>query len=108
MSDFPNDTPGKATFSLRPEQQAAIDQTYHYWQQTSSPKVPTNDSTVKSSQPQTLSVDIPSTKPSPRQFLWNAKPRFGKTFAAYEFAPENQCPAYPYYNEPPRHFRRLG
>lgn len=86
MSDFPNDTPGKATFSLRPEQQAAIDQTYHYWQQTSSPKVPTNDSTVKSSQPQTLSVDIPSTKPSPRQFLWNAKPRFGKTFAAYEFA----------------------
>lgn len=47
-------------FKLRPEQQAAIDKTYRYWQACKTP--------------------------SARQFLWNAKPRFGKTLAAYEFA----------------------
>lgn len=50
----------KKTFQLHPEQQTAVDQTYNYWQ----------------------------THPAPpeRQYLWNAKPRFGKTLAAYEFA----------------------
>lgn len=48
------------TFQLRPEQQTAVDQTYNYWRAHSAP--------------------------SERQYLWNAKPRFGKTLAAYEFA----------------------
>lgn len=46
-------------YKLRPEQQAAVDKTYQYWQQ--------------------------SQHATARRFLWNAKPRFGKTFAAYEF-----------------------
>jgi len=50
----------KKTFQLRPEQQTAVDQTYSYWQTHSAS--------------------------SERQYLWNAKPRFGKTLAAYEFA----------------------
>lgn len=49
-------------YKLRPEQQAAVDQTYQYWQQHN------------------------SAHKTARQFLWNAKPRFGKTLAAYEFA----------------------
>lgn len=52
-------------YKLRPEQQAAVDQTYQYWQQHNSPR------------------EFPKTA---RQFLWNAKPRFGKTLATYEFA----------------------
>lgn len=47
-----------STLRLRPEQQAAVEQTYSYWQKTE----------------------------GPRQFLWNAKPRFGKTISAYHFA----------------------
>lgn len=50
----------KKTFQLRPEQQTAVDRTYNYWQTHSAS--------------------------SERQYLWNAKPRFGKTLAAYEFA----------------------
>lgn len=45
---------------LRPEQQAAVNQTYQFWQQN-----PVSHQ---------------------RKFLWNAKPRFGKTIAAYSFA----------------------
>lgn len=50
----------KQTFTLRPEQQSAVDQTFAYWQKHH---------------------DSPDA-----QFLWNAKPRFGKTLTAYKFA----------------------
>lgn len=60
---------------LRPEQQSAVDQTYQYWQQTRS------QSAVSSRQNPT-----PQASENTRKFLWNAKPRFGKTVAAYKFA----------------------
>ena len=44
-------------FKLRPSQQSAVDQTYDWWQSQHD-----------------------------RKYLWNAKPRFGKTLTAYEFA----------------------
>ncbi len=50
---------------LRPEQQSAIDQTYKYWQE--------------------------SQDANQRKFLWNAKPRFGKTITAYHFAAKIQA-----------------
>ena len=49
------------TFSLRPEQQAAIDKAHTYFK--------------------TFKSDNHSTAP---HFLWNAKMRFGKTFATYQ------------------------
>ncbi len=51
------------TFAMRPEQAAAVDRTYAYYQ----------------------SIRDESTDTVPR-FLWNAKMRFGKTFAAYQLA----------------------
>ncbi len=60
---------------LRPEQQSAIDQTYQYWQQTRSQSaLPSRQKSASQA-----SENI-------RKFLWNAKPRFGKTIAAYKFA----------------------
>ena len=47
--------------SPRPEQQNAIDKTFSYWQKH-------------------------HTGGTAARFLWNAKPRFGKTFTAYQFA----------------------
>ncbi len=47
-----------SSLKLRPEQQDAIERTYSYWQK---------------------SIGL-------RRFLWNAKPRFGKTISAYHFA----------------------
>jgi len=47
-------------YTLRPPQQTAVDQTVAFWAKK-------ND-------------------PARRKFLWNAKPRFGKTLAAYNFA----------------------
>ncbi len=46
---------------LRPEQESAVSQAYAYWQSNHSGG-------------------------DEAKFLWNAKPRFGKTFAAYQFA----------------------
>lgn len=51
-----------ANYQLRDEQRAAIEQTANYYMQT---------------------LTNPNLPPS---FLWNAKPRFGKTLAAYVFA----------------------
>ena len=50
-------------FSLRPEQKEALDKTIEYFA--------------------SAKKDFPERKP---KFLWNAKMRFGKTFAAYELA----------------------
>ena len=50
------------SFTLRAEQQQAVDVTKEYWKKCQ------NDTNI---QP---------------EFLWNAKPRFGKTLTAYEFA----------------------
>lgn len=47
-------------YTLRPAQQEAIKQTLAFWKQ--------------------------ERNPANRKFLWNAKPRFGKTLAAYDFA----------------------
>lgn len=52
-----------ASFSMRPEQQAAVEKTLHYFQ--------------------AAKADDPSCTP---KFLWNAKMRFGKTFTAYQLA----------------------
>ncbi len=51
------------TFKMRPEQQRAVQKTIDYFKQAK--------------------VDEPNKSP---KFLWNAKMRFGKTFAAYELA----------------------
>ena len=58
------DQAGKTPYHLRPEQEAAVQQTLAYFQAHSD-----NDDTDE--QP---------------AFLWNAKPRFGKTLAAYDLA----------------------
>ena len=50
---------------LYPSQQAALDKTFARWNAL---KLAGNDSAVN------------------KKFLWNAKPRFGKTLTAYEFA----------------------
>lgn len=60
--------PKEPLFQLRPEQQLAVDQTYQYW----------------------LSQRA-NHSASARQYLWNAKPRFGKTLAAYSFAQKIQA-----------------
>ncbi|MDG6896001.1 GIY-YIG nuclease family protein [Volucribacter amazonae] len=52
-------------FAMRPEQQAAVEKTYQYFQQ--------------------FQQDEKNTQKTPH-FLWNAKMRFGKTFAAYQLA----------------------
>ena len=53
---------------LYPSQQEALDQTYSRWKVLQE------------------SPDIRSSEPNIRKFLWNAKPRFGKTLTAYKFA----------------------
>ncbi len=55
---------GKTPYQLRPEQEAAVQQTLAYFQAHS-------DDDTTDEQP---------------AFLWNAKPRFGKTLAAYDLA----------------------
>ena len=55
------------TFSMRPEQKEAVDKTIEYF-----------DSSKK---------DNPNRAP---KFLWNAKMRFGKTFASYQLAKKQQ------------------
>ncbi|NDC31938.1 MAG: hypothetical protein EBZ58_13635, partial [Bacteroidetes bacterium] len=57
-------------FKLRPNQQDAVEKTIERW------KIATN--TTDESK-------------SVRQFLWNAKPRFGKTLSAYSFAQRIQA-----------------
>ena len=72
ISDYKNcivnnaETGEITSFVLRKEQQAAIDITTEYWQ-----KCVNSDSEQVELQP---------------EFLWNAKPRFGKTLTAYQFA----------------------
>lgn len=56
----PSSNSGQAKIVLRKEQNDAIDQTYDYWQNR---------------------AQFPD-----RNFLWNAKPRFGKTLTSYKFA----------------------
>lgn len=51
------------TFALRPEQKEAVDKTIEYYA--------------------SAKIDFPDRAP---KFLWNAKMRFGKTFAAYQLA----------------------
>jgi hypothetical protein len=51
-------------FSMRPEQKAAVDKASHHFR------------------------DYKSREDKPPHFLWNAKMRFGKTFAAYQLAIE--------------------
>jgi hypothetical protein len=62
LGEFSNLGAG-STFSMRPEQLAAVNKTYNYFNSF------TSDDSTK----------IP-------KFLWNAKMRFGKTFAAYQLA----------------------
>ena len=58
---------GKSTkIELYPSQQEAIDRTYSRWM-------------IAQQNPDTTDSNI-------RKFLWNAKPRFGKTLTAYKFA----------------------
>lgn len=57
-------------FKLRPNQQEAVDKTYARWKVS-----------------QGADHDIKTVN----QFLWNAKPRFGKTLTAYEFAKKIQA-----------------
>lgn len=57
-------------FKLRPNQQQAVDATYERWQ---------------------VAKDSDSNLATINQFLWNAKPRFGKTLTAYEFAKKIQA-----------------
>ncbi len=57
-----NDDKRTETFGMRPEQQQAVDKTYAYFQEAKVEK-----------------DKIP-------RFLWNAKMRFGKTFASYQLA----------------------
>lgn len=59
---LPQDNVLSADHTLRPEQIAAIEQTSAYYYRC---------------------LSNPNLQPT---FLWNAKPRFGKTFAAYSFA----------------------
>lgn len=51
------------TFSMRPEQVGAVEKTYDYYE--------------------SIWAESPNTVP---RFLWNAKMRFGKTFASYQLA----------------------
>ena len=52
-------------FTLRPNQQEAVNTTFARWQ---------------------VAQKSDSSRATINQFLWNAKPRFGKTLTAYEFA----------------------
>ena len=51
-------------FKLRPNQEAAVEKTYRRWE-------------ISKQHPEDDKL---------KEFLWNAKPRFGKTITAYEFA----------------------
>ncbi len=55
-------TEQKTAIKLRNEQKAAIEQAFEFWKKAQ------------------------KLKPEERKFLWNAKPRFGKTLTAYKFA----------------------
>lgn len=63
-----------ATFEPRPEQKAAVDKTYSYFEQIENEK-------NKSILPKSF---VP-------KFLWNCKMRFGKTFASYLLAKKMKC-----------------
>lgn len=63
-----------ATFEPRPEQKAAVDKTYSYFEQIENEK-------NKSILPKSF---VP-------KFLWNCKMRFGKTFASYLLAKKMNC-----------------
>jgi len=63
-----------ATFEPRPEQKAAVDKTYSYFEQIQNEK-------NKSILPESF---VP-------KFLWNCKMRFGKTFASYLLAKKMKC-----------------
>ncbi len=64
--DFSRQTIGKTPYILRDEQEKAVSQTLAY-----------------ASENQTTDFDSPNDK---AKFLWNAKPRFGKTLSSYDFA----------------------
>ena len=57
-------------YTLRKEQQRAVDMTYRYYEQ------------FVLSQPEDKQYKLASEAP---KFLWNAKPRFGKTLTSYDF-----------------------
>lgn len=58
-----NDENRTQTFAMRPEQKEAVEKTIHYFK--------------------SAKIDFPDKAP---KFLWNAKMRFGKTFASYQLA----------------------
>ena len=58
-----NDENRTQTFAMRPEQKEAVEKTVHYFK--------------------SAKIDFPDKAP---KFLWNAKMRFGKTFASYQLA----------------------
>ena len=62
-TDTINEENRTRTFSMRPEQEEAVNKTIAYFR--------------------SAKLDTPDRAP---KFLWNAKMRFGKTFAAYELA----------------------
>ena len=64
--DFSRQTTGKANYSLRVEQEEAVSRTLAY-----------------ASENQTIDFENPNEK---AKYLWNAKPRFGKTLSSYDFA----------------------
>ena len=64
--DFSRQTTGKIPYTLRDEQEKAVSQTLAY-----------------ASENQTTDFNAPNEK---AKFLWNAKPRFGKTLSSYDFA----------------------
>lgn len=64
--DFTRQRVGKITYSLRKEQENAVSRTLAY-----------------AAENQTIDFEKPNEK---AKFLWNAKPRFGKTLSSYDFA----------------------
>lgn len=64
--DFTRQRAGKITYSLRKEQENAVSRTLAYAVEN-----------------QTIDFEKPNEK---AKFLWNAKPRFGKTLSSYDFA----------------------
>ncbi len=70
IGDFAQLKDRPTQFKLRPNQQQAVDETYERWQ---------------------IAKDNGSNLSTINQFLWNAKPRFGKTLTAYEFAKKIQA-----------------
>ena len=62
-TDTTNNENRTQTFAMRPEQKEAVEKTIHYFK--------------------SAKIDFPDRAP---KFLWNAKMRFGKTFASYQLA----------------------